>query len=178
MTLLLNMIVISYQYLCTRKLWVLFYIKSNRLNAFWTCQISKKKTCAFWAAFSLVQTSEGRATFTALLEPIKVGLKRVKICKSNLAARGTDLAFKRQIHEYALYNVILWHRLRLDFWPAKDPIWSISKYQALMFLLCIHIMLIILWTMHEGKNKECSTMETLLMIQIFDWQVQCTQSTG
>ena len=88
MTLLLNMIVISYQYLCTRKLWVLFYIKSNRLNAFWTCQISKKKTCAFWAAFSLVQTSEGRATFTALLEPIKVGLKRVKICKSNLAARA------------------------------------------------------------------------------------------
>ena len=127
----------------------------------------KKKTCAFWAAFSLVQTPEGRTTFTALLEPIKVGLKRVKICKSNLAARGTDLAFKRQIHEYALYNVILWHRLRLDFWPAKDPIWSISKYQALMFLLCIHIMLIILWTLwfHRSQSWTCMKEKTKSVLQ-------------
>ena len=148
----------------------------------------KKKTCAFWAAFSLVQTPEGRTTFTAPLEPIKVGLKRVKICKSNLAARGTDLAFKRQIHEYALYNVILWHRLRvLDFWPAKSNLINLkisgSHVPTLHTYYANNLVDIVVpqeskWNMHEGKNKECSTMETLLIIQIFDWQVQCTQSTG
>lgn len=60
----------------------------------------------FLAAFSLVQTTEGRTNFTALLEPIKVGVKRVKICKSNLVAKGHWFGFQ-ETDSWICINVIL-----------------------------------------------------------------------
>ena len=46
---------------------------------------------------------EGRTTLTALLEPIKVSVKTSENLQEQSGGHGgTDLAFKRQIHEYAL----------------------------------------------------------------------------
>lgn len=130
-------------------------------------KFQKKKTCAFWAAFSLVQTPEGRTTFTALLEPIKVGLKRVKICKSNLAARA--LIWLSRDRFMNMHYIMWFFDIDYEYWTFDQlsPIWSISKYQALMFLLCIHIMLIILWTLwfHRSQSWTCMKEKTKSVLQ-------------